>query len=449
MVASGDLQYLILELSIGEFVENLFGESVQYVRNLDGLYASGIFSLMDFYAFDNFVSKRFENRNSNYICENVIRNSKPNLLKESNNLLPSQTDRKLNVKSYADSNQKSSTKNVLENDVSLLSINDDSQNCRYFLPSSKDLMNSKVANKFSDDVSIRRNHNRDLTMDKLQNFKKEILRLSTDLETGKVFIIEILDNMIDLECVHQPLGSDFLYGTNVTIQQRNVIINNLFSLANSLSVERYSVQNGMSIFDRYIKKKGKLFNPKNLKLAYVTCWYIASKTDLLEYPCIEDVCELSKIEDPALINDFEVEVLRTIEFNLCIPTPILFLRPLSLIKQRRNVSHNIAKVISEICTAVYELAGHPSHVQACASYCLAMALSFRNLQLEDHWPPIMRFVTGIDIDDIRPLIVAIAKYLLNRVVDREFPSIYEEYETVFVVLNNRIRDLEVIVTGKI
>ena len=68
-----------------------------------------------------------------------------------------------------------------------------------------------------------------------------------------------------------------------------------------------------------------------------------------------------------------------------------------------------------------ELAAHPSHIIAAASYCLSMYLALRCDKLEDAWIPLVQFVMGLDIEDIRPVVVSIIQVILNTNMHTDMP----------------------------
>lgn len=74
------------------------------------------------------------------------------------------------------------------------------------------------------------------------------------------------------------------------------------------------------------------------KAAAITSWYIACKWDLIEYPAIKEVLDLTKIGTLHSFYAMETEILNTMDFYLGAPTPIVFLRPLSVIRQ---VGHSL------------------------------------------------------------------------------------------------------------
>lgn len=58
----------------------------------------------------------------------------------------------------------------------------------------------------------------------------------------------------------------------------------------------------------------------------------------------------------------------------------------------------------------YELAGHPAHIIAATCYCLSIAFSFHET-LENAWIPVVQFVAGLELADIRPVIATLAGVL--------------------------------------
>ena len=109
----------------------------------------------------------------------------------------------------------------------------------------------------------------------------------------------------------------------------------------------------IAILDRYLSHRCGEIKRKKLQLVGVSCMWIASKYEEMYAPEINDFVYITDNAYTSLeIRSMELDILRTLDFNLGKPLPLHFLRRNSKAAGVDAKQHNFAKFFMEMTLQV-------------------------------------------------------------------------------------------------
>lgn len=141
-----------------------------------------------------------------------------------------------------------------------------------------------------------------------------------------------------------------------------------------------------------------LVSRKKLHLIGVTAIFIASKYEETWAPPLNDlrICCDNQFTEKDILT-MEREILNRINFNLCIPAPIHFLRRYSKAGHSDGLTHTIAKFITEMtCQSYAMLKFLPSQIAAAS---VLMARQIRG-EYDELWDSNLRHYSGYEVEDL-------------------------------------------------
>lgn len=165
------------------------------------------------------------------------------------------------------------------------------------------------------------------------------------------------------------------------------------------------------LIDRYLASKANV-SRKQLQLVGVSCMLIASKYEEIYAPEVRDfeyICDGAFTRQEIL--DMEVGVLNTLNFDICHPTPIHFLRRFSKAARSDSECHTLAKYLTELAAIHYEALRFPPSLLAAASVFLSRVMHVQPDEEEPFtWDATMSHYTGYSRSDIQPVVLTLAQW---------------------------------------
>merc|ERR1712060_632601 len=90
----------------------------------------------------------------------------------------------------------------------------------------------------------------------------------------------------------------------------------------------------------------------------------------------------------------ELRIIRALDFDLCQPIALNFLRRYSKAGDVDVLQHSLAKYTLEVCLLDYNLVSTPGSLLAAASLCLSLLLLDPSQSLETVWNQTLSFYSG-------------------------------------------------------
>jgi len=206
-------------------------------------------------------------------------------------------------------------------------------------------------------------------------------------------------------------------------EYRGLLINWMAEVYMTLKLLSETLFLAVDIADRVLSTKE--VNKQKLHLVGLGAVLIAAKFEETYAPSLKDLllcCENYYTEKDIL--QVERVILNTIGFNLCIPSPLCFLRRFSKAAYSTSETHTVGKYLCELSVLSYELVGYtPSQIAAAA-----VLLSRRMTNVSPDWDATLVHHTGYK----RVHILQCAK-LLNKLLKAESSkkssAIYRKYSS--------------------
>merc|ERR1712236_58933 len=121
-------------------------------------------------------------------------------------------------------------------------------------------------------------------------------------------------------------------------------------------------------------------------LVGVAAMFLVSKIEEVYAPAVSDFVYITdNAYTGAEIRQMELEIIRALNFDLCQPISLNFLRRYSKAGDVDMLQHSLAKYTLEVCLLDYHLLTTPGSLLASAALCLSLLVLDPSLTLETVW----------------------------------------------------------------
>lgn len=161
----------------------------------------------------------------------------------------------------------------------------------------------------------------------------------------------------------------------INAKMRTILIDWLIQVHQRFSLLQETLYLTVAILDRFLQDRLLAVKRKKLQLVGVTCMWIASKYEEMYAPEISDFVYITdNAYTQAEIRAMELDILRSLDFNLGKPLPLHFLRRNSKAAGVDATQHNFAKFFMEMTLQEYSFVHISPSQLAAASLCLSCRL---------------------------------------------------------------------------
>lgn len=243
------------------------------------------------------------------------------------------------------------------------------------------------------------------------------------------YVNDIYSYLYNLEILF-PIEFDCLKKQmEVTPRMRSVLLDWINEVSHQFHLIPETYQMTVGIIDRYLQAVPTTTR-KNLQLVGVTAIFIAAKYEEL-YP--SDIGDFVYITDSTYnksqILAMEKQILKSIDFQLCRPIPIIFLRRYSKAANAETEQYLCSKYILELVSIEYELAHYkPSEIAAAALYLSMQLFNKLDTPIEKIWTPTLQFYSRYNVDHLNPIVKKIAKIVHGAPQAKE-KAVYKKFES--------------------
>ena len=248
-----------------------------------------------------------------------------------------------------------------------------------------------------------------------------------DPQFVSTFVNDIFDFLYTKELEVQIPGNYFANLQSIQPKHRDIMANWISESAIRLKLLSETAFLAVNILDRVLSSVR--VSRKKLSLVSVAALLIASKFEETYAPTLSDLHVLSEnMFNDQQILDMERILLTKIDFNLCIPSPLHFLRRFSKAARSDSATHTLAKYICELSLLHSEMIQFlPSEVAA-ASVFVARKMK----DVSPLWNSNLRHYTRLDEDKL----VTCAR-LLNEIIMLHAKKKANEKNAIFVKYSAR------------
>jgi len=213
--------------------------------------------------------------------------------------------------------------------------------------------------------------------------------------------------------ISDPLPQDFLAGSPITQQMRAVLVNWLVEVSTQFTLLQETIFLAVQYLDRYLAVKGRTVFKSQLQLVGVAALFLAAKMEEVFAPSIKDFVYITDhTYTEAEVKTMELQLLRTLNFDMTRPVALTFLRRCSKAGQVNQRDHTVAKFVLETGLLDYSLASLPASLLAASA--LAMALQTRPDPPSPVWSLTLQYHSGYSEPAVRGVATRLAA-LVNTV----------------------------------
>ncbi|GBG72116.1 hypothetical protein CBR_g11049 [Chara braunii] len=191
--------------------------------------------------------------------------------------------------------------------------------------------------------------------------------------------------------IHSTVEADYMTSqADINEKMRAILLDWLVEVHFKFKLLPETLYLTANLIDRYLAKKPT--ERKNLQLVGITAMLIASKYEEIWAPEVQDFVYISdKAYTKAAILDMEKKMLNTLNFNLTVPTPYVFMvRFLKAAEADKKLEH-LAFFLVELALVEYRMVKFlPSHLAAAAVYTAMRTLG----RLSAGWSATLRRHSG-------------------------------------------------------
>lgn len=210
--------------------------------------------------------------------------------------------------------------------------------------------------------------------------------------------------------------ADLFRNSNVIVKDsvgRISMIMWFITVANKIQISNDCVHLAIALFDRY----QHLVSQIDYTYTGIIILWIASKIEDSAPISLKKIINQTHLACGTEIKTrcikLEIEILRTLDFNVNIPTPIQFLRHFTRIAKTNEDCHQAAKFIIDLTSTDSRFVGLHYSIIAASGFCLAADLVKHVPEVGDSWSVALRRYTAIDKNNLFPIMKEMTNLLVN------------------------------------
>merc|ERR1712105_369257 len=185
---------------------------------------------------------------------------------------------------------------------------------------------------------------------------------------------------------------DFLSGCPTPDKMRSVLVDWLVEVQIQFKLLQETLFLTVNTIDRFLALEGKTLHRSKLQLVGVAAMFLMSKIEEVYAPAVSDFVYITdNAYDEAEIRQMELRIIRALNFDLCQPIALNFLRRYSKAGDVDVQQHSLAKFSLEVCLLDCGLVGVPGSLLASASLCLSLLLLDGANTLDTVWTDTLAF----------------------------------------------------------
>merc|ERR1711875_85359 len=188
---------------------------------------------------------------------------------------------------------------------------------------------------------------------------------------------------------------DFLSGCPTSDKMRSVLVDWLVEVQIQFKLLQETLFLTVDTIDRFLAVEGKTIHRSKLQLVGVSAMFLISKIEEVYAPAISDFVYITDHAYTDMdIRQMELRIIRALNFDLCQPISLNFLRRYSKAGEVDMLQHSLAKYTLEVCLLDYLLLSTPGSLLASAALCLSLLLLDPALTFETVWNKTLTFYSG-------------------------------------------------------
>merc|ERR1711942_460563 len=242
---------------------------------------------------------------------------------------------------------------------------------------------------------------------------------------------------------NRPVRSDFLSGCPITDKMRAVLVDWLVEVQMQFKLLQETLFLTVHTIDRFLAVEGKSVYKSRLQLVGVAAMFLVCKIEEVYAPAISDFVYITdNAYTEAEIRQMELQIIRALDFDLCQPISLNFLRRYSKAGDVDMLQHSLAKYTLEVCLLDYHLLSTPGSLLASAALCFSLLVLEPSLTVETVWNKTLTFYSGYSSQQVLELVPKLANNMTKMHSSVKLQAVRNKY------MSGKFMKVAAIVEGK-
>merc|ERR1711955_91143 len=224
--------------------------------------------------------------------------------------------------------------------------------------------------------------------------------------------------------------SDFLSGCPTSDKMRSVLVDWLVEVQIQFKLLQETLFLTVDTIDRFLAVEGKNIHRSKLQLVGVAAMFLVSKIEEVYAPAISDFVYITdNAYTEAEIRQMELRIIRALDFDLCQPIALNFLRRYLKAGEVDVLQHSLAKYALEICLHDIDMVAIAGSLQAAAALCMSMLLLDKSTSLDTVWTPTLQYYSGYSAQAVLEILPKIASNVLKVKSNSKLQAVRTKYKS--------------------
>ncbi|KAK4416903.1 G2/mitotic-specific cyclin-1 [Sesamum alatum] len=214
--------------------------------------------------------------------------------------------------------------------------------------------------------------------------------------------LAVVDYVEDLYAYYKKMESSSCVSPGYMVQQfdinermRAILIDWLIEVHHKFELRDETLFLTVNLIDRFLAKQSVV--RKKLQLVGLVAMLLACKYEEVSVPVVDDLVFISdKAYTRKEVLEMERLMLNTLQFNMSVPTPYVFMRRFLKAAQSDRKLELLSFFLIELCLVEYEMLKYPPSVLAAAAICTAQSTLYGAGQ----WSKTCEWHTGYSEDQL-------------------------------------------------
>eukprot|EP00092_Neocalanus_flemingeri_P015065 GFUD01016272.1.p1 GENE.GFUD01016272.1~~GFUD01016272.1.p1 ORF type:complete len:387 (+),score=101.04 GFUD01016272.1:230-1390(+) len=226
------------------------------------------------------------------------------------------------------------------------------------------------------------------------------------------------------------VNADYLAGCPTSDKMRAVLVDWLVEVQMQFKLLQETLFLTIDTIDRFLAVDGKTIHRSRLQLVGVAAMFLISKIEEVYAPAVSDFVYITdNAYTEAEIRQMELQIIRALNFDLCQPISLNFLRRYSKAGNVDVLQHSLAKYTLEVCLLDYNLVSLPGSLLASASLCLSLLLLDQSSSLDTVWTATLQFYSGYSAEVVLEVVTKLAGNMVKMNRGNKLQAVRTKYKS--------------------
>lgn len=224
--------------------------------------------------------------------------------------------------------------------------------------------------------------------------------------------------------------SDYLSGCPTSDKMRAVLVDWLVEVQTQFKLLQETLFLTVNTIDRFLAAEGKDVHRSRLQLVGVSAMFLISKIEEVYAPAVSDFVYITdNAYTEAEIRHMELRIIRALDFDLCQPISLNFLRRYSKAGDVDVLQHSLAKYTLEVCLLDYNLVSIPGSLLASSSLCLSLLVLDQSTSMDTVWTPTLQFYSGYTTEVVLDVVTKLATNMIKMNRSNKLQAVRNKYKS--------------------